>query len=712
MFRPFSSNNESIRAYCSLFSEQPHKHKLAAWQFNSPQQSLTDIKPLFYIESRTGRCIAFNGLIPVLTWQNNEYQTAFWSCDFKVAKDYRGKGLGSKIKRKLKEVTDGHSVMSMGISDTAYHVLQQQGWKEDDCSKFEHFIKHRKRGDSSFKKKLKLLVQESIKRLNQNQIKPVAPEGNFKISGVLPSAVLVDRLWEEVKYGYDKIVAKNHAYLHWKYECHPTAGAHYKYLTVYSHTKLISLYVYRHVNDQIKIVEYLGPKTALTTKAACFNFLLGEYSYCDLTISTNDNEFKTVASALGFLKIGSPQRFVAYNSKDDSAPEGWYLMSGDSDGELLEAAKTPNFSTKWLTDCEFENFRMHWNELLKRSDANPLFMSWEWQFGWWTTWRKPFNLSLKTLLVYKDQELVAIFPMYLDHISSFRKLPGKRLHFIGNRALTSGSVRTEYVSPIIAFPLISDAVDIAVNRLVNESIWSELVLADLCTQRSSAAFLFKKRLSKFVKFETIQKSKGYCINTSTKLSEYKNSLSANTRSAYFNKWKKISAKCQVGKISISNSQQFFELLNNFHIERWGQKVFDGLSLDFHQMLITLSKQQSNLSVELSTITENDSVISCSYNIGVEGTLYNIQSGFVEQHPSKVSLGKLHLGKVVEYSLKESSINHLDLLAGEGKNTNYKSSLNGNRVGFETIVFYRGSISQIYFLKKIYQFVQRKIPRNK
>src|SRR5690606_10781572 len=56
-------------------------------------------------------------------------QEAIWSCDFIVAKKFRGKGIGNRIKEKMLQ-SFSIPIMSLGISNDALPILIKKGWKQ------------------------------------------------------------------------------------------------------------------------------------------------------------------------------------------------------------------------------------------------------------------------------------------------------------------------------------------------------------------------------------------------------------------------------------------------------------------------------------------------------------------------------------------------------------------------------------------------------
>lgn len=72
----------------------------------------------------------------------------------------------------------------------------------------------------------------------------------------------------------------------------------------------------------------------------------------------------------------------------------------------------PGISVDVVNDAEgFEALYPAWNEVLRGSSANSPFLTWEWQYSWWTTCGR--RTGLRILAVRMDDELVAIAPLHV-----------------------------------------------------------------------------------------------------------------------------------------------------------------------------------------------------------------------------------------------------------------------------------------------------------
>lgn len=345
--------------------------------------------------------------------------------------------------------------------------------------------------------------------------------------------------------------------------------------------------------------------------------------------------------------------------------------------------KLQRFEIRQISELEFSGMRQNWNELLKASNANDLFMSWEWIKTWWDVWGKDLNLELYLHGIYDQGQLIGILPLYYFNE---RRLGLREYQFIGNTWGRFSTIRSEYMSAILdarwEVPL-----DDYINRWIRKrGVLSHLIFSDVTEPHA------------FTTNSVIRKvEQGYRLDTSGSLEVYKAKLSSATRLKVFNRREYLARKYtsfEFGFYQLDNGNVdfFFRKLNDFHRLRWGRPCFDELAVRFHKTLIS-SLDQSH--VKLSYLKINDEVVSLSYNLLMSRCAYNIQSGYKEDFDKKIALGSLHFGYLIEEFFYDNAVDQFDLLAGRGKSSNYKESFRGAPENFFTVqVFPSGALRGI------------------
>jgi len=330
-------NDELHRAQIlDLFSDVAFKGDIWKYQFvENPGAVNRGFDPVVAVDQ--GRVIGFNGVVPVsITWRGQPID-AMWSCDFKVRSDYRGKGVGRLIKEDLAKKSS--VLMSFGISPVAAIVLERMGWH---ASHDVHFLK-RICKPRSFRD-VALMVYQFLGRLGAF----TAPQSGHesRVRDELPAPAEVDGLWQQSMGGYDKTVVRDWRYLDWRYQKHPLAE--YKFIEIFTtEGQLAAVGVVRVDQQQARLVDYLGPAKALPLKYFLVKTMLSTWpELAAYSAMTSDVEFKQAMRSLGFYQGREQPRFFVWASPqmaDGSNPgpcnQGWFIMGGDSDGELLQSAR-------------------------------------------------------------------------------------------------------------------------------------------------------------------------------------------------------------------------------------------------------------------------------------------------------------------------------------------------------------------------------------
>lgn len=351
-----------------------------------------------------------------------------------------------------------------------------------------------------------------------------------------------------------------------------------------------------------------------------------------------------------------------------------------------------------LSEKEFYALKDDWAELLRKSDADPLFMSWPWLYSWWEIWGEALGCELILLGVYLSgkKQLVGIAPLYRHCFRIAIGAQVRRLHFLGNAWRVSPTVRTEYVG-VIAEKQKEQEVACALADFLGKGTWDELVIPD---SQNSAGGSFGKALESRCNALLLlrSESQGVRIGTSGSFEEWTKSLGSNTRLKAINRRAffedELSGNWHYVENVNGSQRQFLEFLSGFHQIRWGKHCFDKKALDFHLKL--LSRLSEDQRPELSVLKAQDKVVSVLYDIKAGRSVYNLQAGYDETFHRKLSLGTLHLGYAIERAFSQPSSDRYDLLAGSGKKMFYKARFQGQHVTFSTLDFVRSPMLRVAY----------------
>lgn len=342
---------------------------------------------------------------------------------------------------------------------------------------------------------------------------------------------------------------------------------------------------------------------------------------------------------------------------------------------------SPPIETSFLTPETLFASPCAWNDLIARSDANPLFMGWAWQSAWWDTWRAAFDLEPRLLAAHRGDRLVGLAP--LVRVRSGTPLLRHQLHVIGNLWQIGDTTRSEHIDFICDRTDAEQTAAALFAAIRRERDWSVLTIRDLSPSRSPACL---ETISGMPLLER-EAEPGVRIDTSGDFESWLKMLGRNTRLKLFNRRRWIEQ--HLGPISESVEEDpaaALSALNQLHVERWGRPCFSADHLAFHERV--LARLPPALRAECSTIRVGDRVVSRLYDIRTSSVTYNLQSAYTTDFDPRVSLGTLHLGYAIERAFGQPHINAYDLLAGPGMNTFFKGRLNGKEQCFRTVQLFR------------------------
>lgn len=325
-----------------------------------------------------------------------------------------------------------------------------------------------------------------------------------------------------------------------------------------------------------------------------------------------------------------------------------------------------------------------WSDLESRADAT-LFQSWPWISNWWKVWGEALGLCPVVIGIWKHDQLVAMAPFYTRDYSLMPGLRLKQLQMMGNVWRGANTVRSEYTRPLTDSKFERELQGILA-EVLGKLKWDDMVLPDV---EESGPATFWKDVDAYTVIR--QEDTSWFVDTHDGDFEgYLSSLGKNTRLKLYNRrqW----ANDRYGMLhewidpdDFHAVARFLEQLNEFHVTRWGAPAFDLRATAFHLAMIQALPPAH---VRLGVLRAGDQVVSVSYNLQYRNTLYNLQSGYIEDFDRKLSLGTLHMGYVIEWAFQMHEVARYDLLAGEGKRTAYKGHLSTHDTSFLTVQLVR------------------------
>ncbi len=331
---------------------------------------------------------------------------------------------------------------------------------------------------------------------------------------------------------------------------------------------------------------------------------------------------------------------------------------------------------RWGED-EFAAAQDLWDELLKRSDADPLFMCWAWQWRWWAHHGPALGAELQIAAVYSEDRLVGLAPFYRHRVVVRRLLRPWRLELIGTAWRNSEAAFSDYLD-VIADRAERERVLEALTEWLETEAWDELALC--CLRRGGVAdMLATTYLPRIAGVREVDPLTGWRAPLPARFDDYVQRLSPEVRRKTINQRRKLDhARLQYA--DEADIDGFLDQLWSFSAVRWGGRVpqpeFQGFYRDFARYAARTGQ------LRLSRVDTDRGPLSMMFNVRSENCVYYLQSGFDLRKSEGISPGYLHFGYALEDACREGA-QYFDFLGGSGQSRDYKRDLLTENVALVT-----------------------------
>ncbi len=331
-----------------------------------------------------------------------------------------------------------------------------------------------------------------------------------------------------------------------------------------------------------------------------------------------------------------------------------------------------------------------WDGLLARSNADPLFLSWEWLTRWWQCYGGSLGRTPDILAFYRGATLVGLAPLYHRWVLRGGVLIARSVQMIGLSWRDPEPLISEYLDVIAAPEDLADVRYACLCVLLEEPAWNELVVGLTAGGEEWRAAIARRAPFGAYYVRELDKAVSYQADLAQGFESYLRGLGQSTRRRVWNLRRRLA---QHGPVSIEvlpaeEVAGGFAELNRLHQLRWGKPAFAGKRLAFHVTLAVRLARRGELA--LSQIRVAGRVVSVLYDIRKASRQYNIKMGFDPAFSRQMSLGLLHLGYAMEHAA-QVGVRVYDLLAGPGQNTDYKRHLSQMRRALSSVQMLRGRV---------------------
>lgn len=324
-----------------------------------------------------------------------------------------------------------------------------------------------------------------------------------------------------------------------------------------------------------------------------------------------------------------------------------------------------------------------------------LFQTHAWQSAWWETWAAENGLEL--IRDWGDGRTGIYTSAY--RVNGF--IPVRSLEFVGSSHRKFRSTRTEYntFSSIHAAPAATLS---QLKTMMDDHTWGEAIFNDLRADSEDVAELRTLAHNNRWLVREADRDTAWQVRTAGSFDGYLKALGRNTRLRLYNRRSVLEALGTITQENVYERSQdpaeFFSHLNDFHQRRWGKPVYGAKALAFNTAFLERVVSEGG-EPQLLALRCDDQLISVLYNVKYQGRIYNFQSGFEEGLHPKLAVGTLHLGYAIERAFMEEGTHTFDMLAGSGKNENYKQRLATDSVPLISLMLVRHPVLKLLYRLK-------------
>jgi len=319
--------------------------------------------------------------------------------------------------------------------------------------------------------------------------------------------------------------------------------------------------------------------------------------------------------------------------------------------------------------------------------SNSLFRTRAWVESWVEVWGSSPRIKLIDLGGRGD----ALEMMYLINHRLKGIIPVTSLVSAGYGHADFDTPRGEY-NNLDSFIQLYGGIEILVKEL-SRLRWNQWVLTDFCGGLDLEQALTVSACQGLQRVANKSEA-AYRIN-SPDVGSYKKQLSQSVRAKYFNRRAKLAELGKLELNEITSSSDCFNILNQFHQLRWGRPCYSTQSMEFFSLFNDRIRLEGGAPV-MQLMQIDGETVSVLFDIVWRGVRYNLQSGYAEGRYGQLALGSLHLGFAIQQALESGR--SYDLLAGTGKNSNYKEKIATESISLSTYCLAQGWLKGLY---KIY-----------
>jgi CelD/BcsL family acetyltransferase involved in cellulose biosynthesis len=312
----------------------------------------------------------------------------------------------------------------------------------------------------------------------------------------------------------------------------------------------------------------------------------------------------------------------------------------------------------------FSQLRREWNDLLSRSSADTVFLTWEWLSSWWKCYAGAKDVL--HIIVIRDSagELIGILPLHRRLQPWLPLKPIQTLRFIGD-----GSWDSDYLDAILVQGREKDILESVWKWLRGQRSWSVLELTGIPESSATLQWLDRTEGAHEI---VARKENIPClvIDLPHSWEDYLASLKPRFRTKIRSTLREITAGHEVRFRTVDTEVELtsgLQSLYELHGRRWALKGTEGVFRNsakrrFYECFTPLFLEQGWLAFDFLEL--NGAAAACQICFRYRGTQFLLQEGFDPEFADEsvgIALRAMTLKKAIEDGIRQ-----YDFLAGLGR----------------------------------------------
>jgi CelD/BcsL family acetyltransferase involved in cellulose biosynthesis len=327
---------------------------------------------------------------------------------------------------------------------------------------------------------------------------------------------------------------------------------------------------------------------------------------------------------------------------------------------------------KEILDAEsFFALKNTWNELLQKSQANNIFLTWEWTYTWWEHYREGKDLFI--LVAEEDGKIIGLAPLCSRRSRFFSIRSLNHIEFIGSTGTSS-----EYLD-FIAFEGRDKDVTYGFLDYIYSSGKLKWVLLNLVSIRSDSITLrlIKQYLGeKGIEYSIYHERVSPYVDLPSSVEQYYESIMGKRIKRINTYRRKLFREFDVSIERVEKADNLnsnFELFTTLHQKRWNSKGGLGSFVStrekyrlFHDKIIQLFFDKNWL--YLTFLRVNGEPVAAQYNFLFCNKMYYYSTGF-DPLWEKYRVGLIFQMMILEKAIM-MGLSEFDFLRGTEEYKNY------------------------------------------